>query len=113
MIGDSASIQVMESFQATRRDEKTTRILESFFDQIRLRIRYKREDKTTLTRDIEVHYLFLNWPVWYLIAYDHYRQAHRTFRIDRVSQADLLTDRFEVAKLSEFEKHLAEYSISL
>ncbi|MEP0177431.1 MAG: WYL domain-containing protein [Paraglaciecola sp.] len=59
-------------------------ICESFLEQRCLNIDYISEDKRCSSRTIEPHYLMLAWPVWYIVAWDHLRNAPRIFRIDRI-----------------------------
>ncbi len=49
--------------------------------------RYRRADGRVHTRTVEPHVLLINWPAWYILAWDHSRDAARTFRIDRIAAA--------------------------
>lgn len=60
---------------------------QAFADQETLEIRYRREDGDISERQIEPHYLLLKYPVWYVAAFDHLRQAPRIFRCDRMLAA--------------------------
>lgn len=44
---------------------------------------YEKADGTRVTRRLEPHALLISWPAWYLLSYDHTRDAPRTFRFDR------------------------------
>lgn len=78
---------------------------QAFIDKERLDIRYQREDLEMSERQIEPHYLLLKYPVWYVIAFDHFRGEPRTFRCDRLQDASLSGTRFRVRPLDEF-KHI-------
>lgn len=113
LLSEKASTDVMKSYDAKGDWPHSDRILESFFDQTCLSIQYQREDGTISKRTIEVHYLFLNWPVWYLVCFDHLRQAGRTFRIDRIQSAKLTQDDFKVRKLNYFSPEIEAFSNQL
>jgi len=78
---------------------------QAFMDKERLEIRYQREDLEMSERQIEPHYLLLKYPVWYVIAFDHFRGEPRTFRCDRIQAASLTGTRFRLRPLDEF-KHI-------
>lgn len=44
---------------------------------------YVKEGGEESTRRLEPHALLINWPAWYLMAFDHLRGTPRTFRLDR------------------------------
>jgi predicted DNA-binding transcriptional regulator YafY len=49
------------------------------------------------SRDVEPQFLYLNLPVWYLLAWDRLRKAIRCFRIDRIKSVTPLGTRFRLA----------------
>lgn len=59
---------------------------EAFFTQSLLTLRYRTAAEVT-TRTIEPHYLLLTWPAWYVLAWDHLREAPRALRLDRIEAA--------------------------
>lgn len=67
-------------------------------------IRYRDEGGSTTKREIEAHYLLLNYPVWYVLAFDHLRAAPRTFRCDRIVKADASTTPFHVMPKDRFKQ---------
>lgn len=69
-------------------------ISESFFRQRCLRIEYRSEAGESSTRVIEAHYIMLNWPIWYIVAWDHLRLSSRVFRIDRIVSASVTDTDF-------------------
>ena len=44
---------------------------------------YQKEDGSRSARRLEPHALLISWPAWYVLAFDHVRNAPRTFRFDR------------------------------
>jgi predicted DNA-binding transcriptional regulator YafY len=66
-------------------------VQDGFFAQRAIEIEYGTVRERT-TRVVEPHYLLLAWPVWYLLVWDHLRDAIRTLRLDRIESARL-TDR--------------------
>ncbi|MDH4274104.1 MAG: WYL domain-containing protein [Gammaproteobacteria bacterium] len=113
LVGELASAQVLKSYNSPKRCQVLDTILESFFDQIQVSISYQREDGEITERVIEVHYLLLNWPIWYLICYDHLRGTHRTFRIDRIGNAKLIRSTFQIRFVEYFSPELMRYSSRL
>lgn len=81
---------------------------QAFIDKDVLTIRYQREDLTLSERRIEPHYLLLKYPVWYVLAFDHLRGEVRTFRCDRIKEAELTDARFQLRPKAEFEHVWAE-----
>lgn len=55
---------------------------------------YAREDGSLSERRLEPHALVINWPAWYLVAFDHSRAAPRTFRLDRFHRVQPQPDSF-------------------
>ena len=70
-------------------------IQDGFFEQRTLEIEYRTARETT-ARVVEPHYLLLAWPAWYLLAWDHLRDAARTLRLDRIDSARLTDKRFQL-----------------
>ena len=89
LIGELASETVIANYSTTANTQQNDVILESFFDQKCLDICYKQKDGSFTKRLIEIHFLYLNWPIWYLICFDHLRNEPRTFRIDRIQDANI------------------------
>ena len=113
LIGELALTTVIQGYSTTVNIQQNDSILESFFDQKCLDIRYKREDGTISERLIEIHFLFLNWPVWYLICFDHLRNEPRTFRIDRIQVATITGEKFQAKMISFFSPELEQFSSRL
>ncbi len=64
-------------------------IANAFLDRRYLDMEYQTENGDVTRRTVEVHFILLNWPIWYMITWDQLRDATRVFRIDRVRQATL------------------------
>ena len=74
-------------------------------------IEYKDIKNTHTRRDIEPHYLYLSYPVWYVLAWDRLREDFRIFRCDRIVNATLSDQDFEVRPLKDFYMLLTERKI--
>lgn len=67
-----------------------TRALQAAFVEERVVVAtYAREDGASSTRRLEPHALVINWPAWYLLAFDHSRGEPRTFRLDRFASVEI------------------------
>ncbi len=84
---------------------------QAFIDQKAVVIAYRREDGATSRRRIEPHYLLLQYPVWYVVAFDHLRNESRTFRFDRVITLEGEGDSFRLRPLSEFRQSLERHEL--
>ncbi len=70
-------------------------------DHRRLRMRYSDRQGRETQREVEPLQLILAGRRWYLIAWDRRRDDWRSFRIDRVSDPELLPAKFEPRTLPE------------
>jgi len=113
LIGELAPETVIQNYSTTVNNQQNDIILESFFDQKCLDICYKQKDGTISERSIEIHFIYLNWPIWYLICYDHLRRQPRTFRIDRIQLASLTQEKFQNRAVSFFSPELEKFSSRL
>lgn len=113
MVGATASPQVLENYQNIAQGEVSDIVMQAFVEHRCLAISYQREDGELSLRTVEVHHLFLNWPVWYLFCWDHMRQANRTFRIDRVHQAQIQEQHFSVKPFATFDAELQRITSTL
>lgn len=105
LIGVTASTYVQAGFTAP--PPRVVRALhQAFVDQEVLDIRYRREDGELSERQVEPHYLMLNYPVWYVLAFDHLRGAPRTFRCDRMHAATRTGTSFRLLPKEEFRSIL-------
>jgi predicted DNA-binding transcriptional regulator YafY len=113
LIGELAPENVVQNYSTTANVQQNDVILESFFDQKCLDICYKQKDGTITKRLIEVHFLYLSWPIWYLICFDHLRKEPRTFRIDRIQVANITGEKFQNRIMSFFSPELKKLSSHL
>lgn len=104
LVGVTASTYVQASASPPP-DPVIKALHQAFMDKERLDIRYRREDLELSERQIEPQYLLLKYPVWYVIAFDHFRSEPRTFRCDRIQSASLTGTQFTLRPLEEF-KHI-------
>ncbi|WP_059008981.1 helix-turn-helix transcriptional regulator [Streptomyces specialis] len=68
-------------------------VAEAVWDDLRLRVRYRRGDGTTVERDLEPYGLVLKAGVWYLAA--RAADDHRVYRVARFETAETDGTRFE------------------
>ena len=105
LIGQTASAAVLSKHEKGRRSVIGS-LHEAFLMMRRLRIDYRNEEGLRTRRVIEPHYLMLNYPVWYVLAWDALRADIRTFRCDRLEGARILDQDFKLSPLSRFQKAL-------
>lgn len=55
----------------------------AFVGELTVTADYEKADGSRVVRRLEPHALLIVWPAWYVFAYDHTREASRTFRFDR------------------------------
>ncbi len=103
LIGTTASTAVQETI-APSGNRIIQTLHQSFLNQNSIVIRYQDEGGRTTTREIEAHYLMLNYPVWYVLAVDHLRAAPRTFRCDRIIEVKATNAHFQVLPEDSFSQ---------
>ncbi|MEM7016015.1 MAG: WYL domain-containing protein [Pseudomonadota bacterium] len=108
LIGDNASANVL-SLYATPIPRISEDIAESFLRQHCLEIEYQSEAGEHTRRVIEAQYILLNWPVWYIIAWDHLRLSSRVFRIDRIKNTHAVGGAFRLRPQHLFRDIFAPY----
>ncbi len=101
MIGDNARANVVSLYGEPQTNVSEC-IAESFMEQACAEIEYVSEGGERTVRMIEAQYILLNWPIWYVIAWDHLRSSSRVFRIDRIKGARITERRFKVRPKSNF-----------
>ncbi len=92
--GPPASQRISESLGSPR-SAVLGPVQDGFFEQRAIEIEYRTERETT-TRVVEPHYLLLAWPAWYLLVWDHLRDAIRTLRLDRIESARVTAKSFQL-----------------
>lgn len=103
LIGESASPFVLSAF-STPDLSIVEKLHQSFLMMRSIEITYVAENGMKSSRGIEPHYLMLNYPVWYVLAWDQLREDVRTFRCDRIETIQILEGSFNLRLLSQFEK---------
>ena len=103
LIGESASPFVLSAFSAPSADV-VEQLHQAFLMMRRINISYRAENGSKTERTIEPHYLLLNYPVWYVLAWDHLRDEVRTFRCDRIESAHVLDEGFRLRAFTQFER---------
>jgi len=101
LIGKPASPRVAATFQRPPRAQLAG-IGEAFFEQRCVSIQYVDERGNTTSRDVEPQFLYLSFPLWYLLAWDRLRNAIRYFRVDRIRSANMLETTFRLADPSPY-----------
>ena len=108
LIGQPASAEVLKAFNL-RTDNTTKAIQNAFLSLLPLELRYVSGKGVTSERSVEPHYLLLNYPVWYLLAFDLDKQAARCFRLDRIKQVAVGEKRFRLRSATELMNDIAAY----
>ncbi|WP_424944754.1 helix-turn-helix transcriptional regulator [Aliiroseovarius crassostreae] len=86
---------------------------QAFISQSELEMRYKREDGVISDRRIAPHYLLLKYPVWYVVAIDHLKACPRTFRVDRILEAQKTDTTFNLLPKDAFAPSIVGDDLSV
>lgn len=108
LIGSLASESVQDNLQSTVKSS-TDLLYEAFFEMKTLNINYEDAKGEKSSRMIEPHYLVLNWPVWYVMAWDHLRDDVRCFRLDRISNAKIEGGSFNLKNSKQFTEDIEDF----
>ena len=92
-VGAAASAAVRRSYGEPAA-AVARRLQAAFVDERVVRAEYVKEGGAGSVRRLEPHALLINWPAWYLLAWDGAREAPRTFRFDRFTAIDIERDSF-------------------
>ncbi|MGB1076908.1 MAG: helix-turn-helix transcriptional regulator [Bdellovibrionales bacterium] len=112
LTGCSASEYVRESIQ-TPVTAPAQSLYEAFFDLKKLDIVYEDVKGHKTKRTIEPHYLFLSWPAWYILVWDHLREDIRCFRLDRIISAKVNDEKFKLRNRKKFIAGMEEFVSNL
>jgi len=74
----------------------------------RVRIRYNSFARVDTERVVDPYGLSFRWGNWYLIGYCHLRGEMRTFRIDRISRCEALSETFEMSERFNAKTYMQE-----
>jgi predicted DNA-binding transcriptional regulator YafY len=66
----------------------------AFVEERTVRATYAKEGGESSLRRLEPHALLINWPAWYLLAFDSSRNESRTFRLDRFTAVETEAETF-------------------
>ena len=80
----------------------------AFINRQKISIVYKDMKGVKSERTVEPHALFLSWPVWYVLTFDHWRKEARTFRIDRIQNLNLLPESFKERSKEIFDQTIGD-----
>jgi predicted DNA-binding transcriptional regulator YafY len=71
-----------------------------------LRLVYQSFHRQVSERTVDPYALALQWGNWYLVGLCHLRDELRTFRVDRIQEAELADETFEVPAGFSAREHL-------
>lgn len=106
LIGRGASAAVLGGFSPPP-EAAVNALFRAFLEQRLLSFRYRDLRGAESTRLVEPHLLLLNYPIWYLIAWDRGRGAVRSFRADRIGRTEVLEEAFAGRPMTDFREALA------
>ena len=106
LIGQNASPAVLETLSPPK-GEQIGQLFTAFVETRLLEMAYRGGTGRSTVRMLEPHLLLLNYPTWYLIAWDRGREAVRSFRLDRISSATVTETTFALRPLSVFDEAVA------
>ena len=111
-VGAAASPEVRRSYREPA-PAPMRRLQVAFVEERVVRAEYAKEGGATSERRLEPHALVINWPAWYLMAYDHLRGESRTFRLDRFVSVELDAEAFRPRPRQVLEELLASPGVAL
>ena len=105
LLGPPASERVAASFRDSPRRPHPA-LAEGFLSARSVTIEYVDRKGVTTSRQVEPHFLYLSFPVWYLLAWDQLRGAVRHFRVDRVKNVARIGVPFRVGDPKPFVEEM-------
>lgn len=105
LIGQTASAPVLSSYLIDNH-ALVQKLHQAFLTRNIVQINYLSMVGERSQRHIEAHYLLLNSPVWYILAWDELRQDIRTFRCDKIEKIEILDGKFKLRPVSDFNQSL-------
>ena len=98
-----------------RREQLASRaaLQRAFFMMARMEFDYEDGAGNVTHREVEPQYMLWAWPFWYLLCWDVNRQAARTFRLDRVRNAAVLSVNFRMRPAALFKDSIAGVGAAL
>lgn len=112
-VGPPASAQTIAAFSTP--DASITQSLQYAFLHLEtIEIDYVDQSLRKSSRHVDIHYLVLNYPIWYALCWDHLRQDIRTFRFDRVqSVAPDTGSSFPLRPFPDFHQTMIENDLMM
>lgn len=108
MIGGNAKANLVSHYIKPAQ-KISENVAESFLQRNCLEIEYQSDSGERTLRVIEAHYILLNWPIWYIVAWDHLRLSCRVFRIDRIKNARIVNSNFKLRQKQIFASTYTPY----
>ncbi|EQC51843.1 YafY family protein [Bacteriovorax sp. DB6_IX] len=96
-IGDHASQETLQGYKSPKKNIISD-LTDSFFNQMKIKIRYKSAKEEITERIIEPQILCLIYPIWYFLSWDELRESERLFRIDRIISTSRTNMPFKIRK---------------
>jgi predicted DNA-binding transcriptional regulator YafY len=101
LVGQTASARVLADYKPPPATV-TKALLQAFSERRTALISYDDQYGTQTKREIELQFLYYNLPVWYTVAWDRLRDDIRSFRIDRIREAEVLSTEFRLRAAEPF-----------
>jgi len=108
LVGEVASAAVRASWGEPRSSVVPV-LHRAFLEQRALVLDYAPERGLPGRREVEPHYLLLNWPAWYLLVWDRERHAGRSLRLDRVRAASVAAADFTLRRAEELMADVGQF----
>lgn len=112
LIGGLASVCVLDNYTESAAGT-LDQLYEAFFERKKINITYKDGEERKTNRTIEPQYLFLNWPVWYALAWDDLRDDVRCFRLDRICGSNIQNEDFKLRNDRKFLEDIENFTSTL
>jgi len=110
LIAETASAFVLSGFSNPHR-KTVEKLHQAFLLMQEVEINYRAENGAETRRLIQPHYLLLSYPVWYVLAWDHFRSDVRTFRCDRIGRVISGETGFRLRPVADFQAAIEGTSV--
>lgn len=108
LVGGAATTRLLSDYHEPN-DSVANELMSAFYRNKCVTISYQSENKEVTERTIEVNFILLNWPIWYVLAWDRLRADVRLFRMDRVTRAHMVEEKFLYRPNSQMLEGLGQY----
>lgn len=109
LVGFPASANILSGFEPTM-ETHTSRVHQAFTELRLLSMTYVSTEGTLTKRTVEPQFLYLHYPVWYLLAWDLLRNDVRNFRIDRIRSCRIEDQAFELRDQVRFSEQIKTFA---